>query len=145
MALLDALNYFDTNSAITAGGPSSYVIDLGTSRDLGVGTSNVPDVEVSFTSLPGGPGGAAVAVQFQTSLDNVTFTTLSQTPAVPVTSIVGPLANEFFPTGLPHGIQRYIRLNYLVSGGPLTAGAVTAKLSLGRSVNKSYPRNYTTP
>ncbi|EFG3782202.1 hypothetical protein BOV63_001717, partial [Escherichia coli] len=40
---------------------------------------------------------------------------------------------------VPAGVQRYLRVNYSVATGPLTAGEFTAGISLDVDANTPYP------
>jgi hypothetical protein len=142
MALLDALNYFDTGAALTVSRASTFSIEVG--GDVSGATFYVPDVEVAFTTLPAGAG-ATINIQVQTSTDDATWTTLIESGALPVNSFTSNKPSSSFLPKLPAGVEKYIQLNYVIAGGPLTAGAVTAKLSGGRAAMTSYPSGYTAP
>jgi hypothetical protein len=140
--LIDQQNQFSSAQAVTSTGStaSTNVIDLGVSHDVsGAPTDRLMllcEVVTPFTS----GGSATMQVQFQTSLDNSTWSTLSQSDAIPVASLVQ--GYKFLPGELPGPTLRYLRLNYVVGTAAMTAGAITAALVPSLDVQASYPRGY---
>ncbi|HLG72618.1 MAG TPA: hypothetical protein VK009_19545, partial [Chloroflexota bacterium] len=94
------------------------------------------EVVTPFTS----GGSATLQVQFQTSPDNSAWSTLAQSDAIPVASLVQ--GYKFLPGELPGGTSRYLRLNYVVGTAAMTGGAVTAALVPSLDVQNAYPRGY---
>lgn len=130
--ILDYLTMFDVASAITAARASTNTIDLGCQRDLGVG-EEPPAITVTAVSAFAGPANATLQVQVQSSVDNVSWSTLVETAALPVASLTTGqvLLRGLLPTDQPaatSGVGRYLRLDYVVVNGPFTAGEVTAGL-----------------
>lgn len=140
---IDALLVFDMGTYVSTTGmigvnqfasgattTSTNTIDLGTGRDLGdagTGQTNLTAVVMITTAYV---GGTSLNVQFQGSSDNVTWTTYSETGAVPVASLgVGQRLSLPLPSVNPdQGVApRYYRLQY-VNVGANTAGAVIAWL-----------------
>lgn len=140
--LLDNQNQFSAAQAVTSTGstPSSNVIDLGVARDIGGAVTDqlmlLCEVVTPFTS----GGSATLQVQFQTSPDNSTWSTLAQSDAIPVASLVQ--GYKFLPGELPGGTSRYLRLNYVVGTAAMTAGALTAALVPSLDAQATYPRGY---
>ena len=145
--LIDYQNQFSDQQAVTATGgtASSNVIDLGVSRDIGGAAIErlmlLCQVATAFAS----GGAATLQVQVQTAPDNGagapgSFTTLAQSDAVPLASLVP--GYRFLPGPLPGGTQRFLRLNYVVGTAAMTAGKLTAALVPALDVQASYPRGY---
>lgn len=140
--LIDQQNQFSSAQAVTSTGStaSTNVIDLGVSRDIGGAATDrlmlLCEVVTPFTS----GGSATLQVQFQTSADNSSWSTLAQSDAIPVANLVQ--GYKFLPNELPGPTQRYIRLNYVVGTAAMTAGALTAALVPSLDVQPSYPRGY---
>ncbi len=140
--LLDNQNQFSTAQAVTSTGstPSTNTIDLGVARDVGGAVTDqlalLCEVVTPFTS----GGSATLQVQFQTSPDNSTWSTLAQSDAIPVASL--GQGYKFLPGELPGGTSRYLRLNYVVGTAAMTAGALTAALVPALDSAPSYARGY---
>ncbi|HZP98284.1 MAG TPA: hypothetical protein VFB13_02020 [Reyranella sp.] len=140
--LLDNQNQFSAAQAVTSTGStaSTNVIDLGVARDIGGAVTDqlmlLCEVVTPFTS----GGSATLQVQFQTSPDNSAWSTLAQSDAIPVASLVQ--GYKFLPGELPGGTSRYLRLNYVVGTAAMTGGAVTAALVPSLDVQNAYPRGY---
>ncbi|MCK8788013.1 hypothetical protein M0638_27020 [Roseomonas sp. NAR14] len=141
MTIMDALNTFDNAMALTVSRASTDTMDLGVSRDIGI-TETPLLLLFQFTTLPTAAGAATVQVDLQTSPDNSTWTTIQSS---------GPVAYTAFTARDPAGgirmavtgpTQRYVRCNYTIAAGPLTAGAVTASLVRDRDMQRFYNRNY---
>lgn len=110
---------------------STNILDLLNARDIGAGTINDhADLTVEFMITTAYAGGTSVNFQIQGSTDSVTWTTYSETGAVPIASLTAgarlklkmPIVN---PDGGP--APRYLRTAY-VNVGNNTAGAVIAWL-----------------
>ncbi|MDA8231574.1 MAG: hypothetical protein M0006_09570 [Magnetospirillum sp.] len=146
--IIDGFLQFDpAGTAITAGGPSTNTIDLGSGRDLGIGDDAL-QVVVHILETFAAAGAATLDVQVQSSVDNVTWTTLVESGAIPVADLVA--GKSVLRTALPldqpavtAGIGRYLRLNYVVATGPMTAGQVQAAVVIDRQANVAYPPGVT--
>lgn len=140
--LIDAQNQFSAVQAVTSVGatPSTNVIDLGVARDIGGAVTDqlmlLCEVVTPFTS----GGSATLQVQFQTSADNSSWSTLVQSDAVPVASLVQ--GYKFLPNELPGNTSRYVRLNYVVGTAAMTAGNLTAGFVPSLDVQPTYARGY---
>lgn len=115
------------------------MIDLGpidgTLRDIGVGYPLEFFVNVNTTATAA--GAATVNFQLQTSPDNSTWTTLTSSGDLALTALTA--GKRVMSQKVPQGVQRYLRLNYVVGTGPLTAGAFTAGINLDVDNNSPYP------
>jgi hypothetical protein len=128
--ILDKLLMFSEAQAVTVTAASTDVIDLGpikgTLRDIGVGTPIEFWATVNTTATAA--GAATLDVQLQTSLDNATWVTLFDSGALPLANLVA--GKRLFSTKVPQGVLRYLRANFVVATGPLTAGAFTTGMNL---------------
>lgn len=147
--ILDGLLLFDYDAAITAGGPSVNTLDLLNARDISIGYPIQVLVQPTQTFTAG--GGATLQVQFQGSPDNSAWTTYVETLPITLANLTAggsPLGRALGITvpRLPLGVSslhRYLRLNYVVATGPMTAGRVTSGLLLDRQDNIAYPAGIT--
>ncbi|EJL90268.1 Bbp16 family capsid cement protein [Pantoea sp. GM01] len=137
--ILDKLLMFSEAQAVTATAASTDVIDLGpidgTRRDIGVGYPLELFVNVNTTATAA--GAATVNIQLQTSADNSSWTTLTASGDLALSALTA--GKRVYSTKVPQGVQRYLRMNYAVGTGPLTAGAFTAGINLDVDNNSPYP------
>ncbi|ABY97655.1 hypothetical protein HMH05_25935 [Pseudomonas sp. SbB1] len=130
--ITDKLNMFSglAGQAVTASAASTDVIDLGplthgnTRRDIGAGEPLFLVVCVLLAAAAA--GAATVNFQLQTSDDNATWVTLYDSGAKALADLA--VGKQPVAVGLPRGVRRYLRLNYSVGTGPLTAGTFWAGL-----------------
>jgi len=136
--ILDKLLMFSEAQAVTASAASNDVIDLGpidgTRRDIGVGYPLEFWATVNTTAAAA--GAATVNIQLQTSPDNSTWTTLSTSGDLALSALTS--GKRVMSQKVPQGVQRYLRVNYVVGTGPLTAGAFTAGINLDVDNNSPY-------
>lgn len=137
--ILDKLLMFSEAQAVTATAASTDVIDLGplkgTRRDIGVGEPLELFVNVNTTAAAA--GAATVNITLQTSPDNSTWTTLASSGELALSALAA--GKRVVSQKVPQGVLRYLRLNYTVTTGPLTAGAFTAGINLDVDGNTHYP------
>lgn len=137
--LLDMQSLFSDAQAITVTAASTNVIDLGApgtpqhakapiTQDFGKGrpvqllTQIVEDF-ATLTSL-------TITMQKDTVENFSSPETVMTTGAIPVADLTA--GKRFAPFYLPEGIdQRFLRLNYTVTGTTATAGKITAGLVFG--------------
>lgn len=135
----DKLLMLSEAQAVTASAVSTDTIDLGpidgTRRDIGVGEPLEYWATVNTTATAA--GAATVNIQLQTSPDNSTWTTLTSSGDLALASLVA--GRRIASQKVPQGVQRYLRVNYVVGTGPLTAGAFTAGINLDVDGNNHYP------
>jgi len=123
--------------------------DLGGGGPLASGPQLGAWVTTTFTA----GGSATLRVQLQAAIDNGsgspgTWDTIQQTDDIPVAQLVAgtpgrPLTSFTVPDRyLGQAFPRFYRVNYLVSTGPMTAGAVSAALLTGIDDVSFYPSNY---
>lgn len=137
--ILDKLLMLSEAQAVTNTAASTDVIDLGpidgTRRDIGVGYPLEVFVNVNTTAAAA--GAATVNIALQTSPDNSTWTTLATSGDLALTALTA--GKRVLSQKVPQGVQRYLRMNYTVGTGPLTAGAFTAGINLDVDNNSPYP------
>lgn len=140
MSIIDKFLQVSTAQAVTVTAVSTDVIDAGATknanigRDLGGGTQLFMEITVAqaFTAA----GAATLTIALQDSQDNSTFNDVLVTPPLALASlIVG--ARFYIP--LPARMRRYIRNNYTVATGPMTAGILNAQIVDGMTVERAYP------
>ncbi len=126
--IIDKLLQISDKQTLTVTAVSTDVIDAGAvrkgpQRDLG-GGEQLYAVFVMDSNVAAA-GAATVTFAVQDSADNVTFTDVVAS---------GPIGKAALAAGahvvlpLPPGMRRYIRANYTVATGPLTAGTVSAQI-----------------
>lgn len=128
--IFDKENLFCDDQALTASAASTNVIDLGVSRDIGVGTPIPIWCSVTTTFTSGGSTTLDVALQTDTAVGFGTAVTLLSFLAIPKASLVA--GYELFRLDLPLGVLRYLRLNFTVNTANFTAGNLRAGLILDR-------------
>jgi hypothetical protein len=131
--IIDKQNTLSDGQAITATAVSTNVLDLGnTSRsDEGAPVTLLAQVEEAFTAA----GAATLTVTLETD-DNEAFssaTVLLSTAAIPKATLVR--GYQLPISFLPANVERYVRLNYTVATGPMTAGKINAGIVLARQTN----------
>lgn len=136
--ILDRQNLVSWKQAITASAVSTDVIDLGppmwtgssgNDRDIDV----IAVVETAFTAA----GAATLEIQIQSAQDGAFTTnvlTHSSTGAIALAKlgVPGRLSQSL---EIPADSQRYVRANYVVATGPMTAGAITVGVTASRQTN----------
>lgn len=141
----DALLQFSAAQAVTASAASTNVVDWGAGRDMGIGADIEIDIRVNTAAAAA--GSATVRFQYQTA-DDAAFTTNAQTVVqtddIPIASLVaGASVPLHVDRSAPYAARRYARLYYLVSTGPLTAGAFTAGIVKSlQDRQTSYPSGF---
>jgi len=140
--LIDQLNQFSNAQAVTSTGstPSTNVVDLGVARDIsGAATEYLALLVQVVTAFTSG-GSATLQVQFQTSLDNATWSNPAISDAIPVAQLVA--GYKFLVNEIPGPTSRYLRLNYVVGTAAMTGGTLTAAIVPSLDVSSFYPRAY---
>lgn len=124
--LIDSLNEFSDEQAVTATALSTNVIDLGAAVDT---LDNELYLHIKCMTTATAAGAATVVFSLETddaeAIDSasVVFTT----PAIAKATLVA--GYEVARIRIPAGLQQYLAVRYTVATGPLTAGAFSAFLS----------------
>lgn len=141
--IIDGLLQFDPAlSAITVTRVSTNTIDLLNARDIG-GPMNPSmwlyvGVNAAFTAA----GAGTLTIQMQGSVDNSAWSTYGETRALALADLVAN--SNVMVASWPSNIAadanpRYLRLNYVVATGPMTAGSLNAQLVLDPQFYGQYP------
>lgn len=137
--IFDQQTLLSDAQAITVTAVSTNVIDLGPIktgivRDIGKGKQIPLLVQVveAFTAA----GAATLTVSLQTD-DNEAFSSAKTVWTSPALALADLVAGKvIIPEYIPRGTnERYMRLNYAVATGPMTAGKVTAGVTMGNQSN----------
>ncbi|MGC9195347.1 MAG: Bbp16 family capsid cement protein [Syntrophobacteraceae bacterium] len=133
---------------------SANILDLsqiagsaaGRGRDIGIGDD--PELKIAIEVMTAFAGaGASMQIELQTAPDNGsgspgTWAPINMTPVIPVASLVPGQINtlEIVP-----GVQKFLKLTYVVTGANMTAGAIASGIVLDRGQlgpNLGYPSGY---
>lgn len=140
MAIIDKFLQISNAQVITATAVSTDVIDAGATknpaigRDLGGGTQLFLEVTVAQTFTAA--GAATLAIALQDSADNATFNDVLSLPVLALSNLT--VGTRFY-IPLPARLRRYLRANYTVATGPMTAGIINAQIVDGMTVERAYP------
>ena len=139
--MYDKLNTFGTDQAVTSTAASSDIVDLGAARDMGNGEPL--ELVILVTQTVTAAGAATVTFTLETD-DNAGFSS----PVVLANSgAIGKAAlgagTEVLRVKVPLDAERYLRTNYTVATGPLTAGTFTAFLAHDRQASRAYASGFT--
>ncbi|EIY2246820.1 TPA: Bbp16 family capsid cement protein [Klebsiella pneumoniae] len=128
--LLDQQALFSAAQAITATAASTNVIDTGSNKDVG----KYGDIPLLIQVVEGFNNLTSLTVTVQTD-DNSAFSSASDvlSMTIPLASLV--LGYKSPVITLPMKMERYIRLNYTVTGTAPTTGKVTAGITGGVQTN----------
>lgn len=139
--MYDKLNTFGTDQAVTTTAASTDIIDLGAARDMGNGEPL--ELVILVTQNVTAAGAATVTFALETD-DNAGFSS----PVVLANS--GAIGKALLTAGaevlrvkVPLDAERYLRTNYTVATGPLTAGTFTAFLAHDRQASRAYASGFT--
>ncbi|WP_374041249.1 Bbp16 family capsid cement protein [Klebsiella pneumoniae] len=128
--LLDQQALFSAAQAITATAASTNVIDTGSNKDVG----KYGDIPLLIQVVEGFNNLTSLTVSVQTD-DNSAFSSAADvlSMTIPLASLV--LGYKSPVITLPMKMERYIRLNYTVTGTAPTTGKVTAGITGGVQTN----------
>lgn len=128
--LLDQQALFSAAQAITATAASTNVIDTGSNKDVG----KYGDIPLLIQVVEGFNNLTSLTVTVQTD-DNSAFSSAADvlSMTIPLASLVLGYKSQVIT--LPMKMERYIRLNYTVTGTAPTTGKVTAGITGGVQTN----------
>lgn len=128
--LLDQQALFSAAQAITATAASTNVIDTGSNKDVG----KYGDIPLLIQVVEGFNNLTSLTVTVQTD-DNSAFSSAADvlSMTIPLASLV--LGYKSPVITLPMKMERYIRLNYTVTGTAPTTGKVTTGITGGVQTN----------
>ncbi len=141
--IFSAQQLFSDDQAITASADSTNVIDLGVAGtpygaaaalndDIGKGAP-VP-LLVQVTTAMTAVGAATLVVNISTGATAALGTTIAASAVIPVADLVAgyQIPIQFLPNKIA---ERYLGIEYVVVNGPMTAGNVTAGITMGNQTN----------
>lgn len=139
--MYDKLNTFGTDQAVTTTAASTDIIDLGAARDTGNGEPL--ELVILVTQNVTAAGAATVTFALETD-DNAGFSSpvvLGNSGAIGKALLTA--GTEVLRVKVPLDAERYLRTNYTVATGPLTAGTFTAFLAHDRKASRAYASGFT--
>lgn len=142
--LMDAELLFSEAQAITAAADSTNVVDLGVARDIGVGEELYIMVLVT-TTLDDAGDDSTLTVSLVTD-DNAALSSdavVQELVTIPATTAAGTVYFFRLTPEILEAYQRYIGLAYTLSGGNLSAGAITAGIVKDIQKYKDYASGFT--
>jgi hypothetical protein len=129
---------FSDAQAVTASAASTNHIDLGAARSVGVSSKLFAVVTVT-TELDSAAEGASLQVQLQCD-DNSGFASAKTVLESEVVAEAALVAGYQIVLPIPPNMdERYVRLNYAVTGENFTSGAVHAAIVRDYPKTKAYP------
>lgn len=143
--ITDRLNTFSNAQVVTATAASTDVLDLGplthgnTRRDIGAGEPIY--LVVAALTAAAAAGAATTNIQLQTSDNNSTWVTLFDSGALALADLLA--GARPVQVAVPRGVRRYLRVNYVIGTGPLTAGSFWAGLVKDVQDNTKYASGFT--
>lgn len=121
-------------------------------EDLGGGGPNAssPQLAIEVATTFTAAGAATMQCQLQAAVDDgtgnpSTWKTIVETDTIAVALLVAgakPASFNVPDRYLGQGFPRFYRTNYVVATGPMTAGALNARLQTGIDDNPIYPGNF---
>jgi hypothetical protein len=121
--MIDSKLVMSDKQAVTASAASTNVIDFGVANP-GVADGKPVYVECTVDEAVTADGAGTVTFAVQDSADDSSFANIYTTAAIGKATLVK--GYKVFRIALPAGTRRYVRCNYTVATGPLTAGKFTA-------------------
>ena len=121
--------------AVTATAASTDVIDFGQATPT-TGLNPLMHMVIGVDEAATAAGAATVVFAIQDSADNSTFADVAATAAIGKAAL-GLGQQIVIPMPTTH--RRYLRVNYTVATGPLTAGKFSAQVVTGFNQNNAFP------
>lgn len=132
---IDKFLQVSNEQAVTASAASTDVIDFGQANPNS-GMTDQLTMAITVDEAAAAAGAATVTFAVQDSADNSSWADVAVSAAIGKASL--PLgAQVLVPMPLQH--RRYVRVNYTVGTGPLTAGKFSAQVVTGVQANRAYP------
>lgn len=133
--IIDHFLKLSTKQSVTATAPSTDVVDFGQAApNTGMHDRLYMVITVDTAATAG--GNATVTFTIQDSANNSTWADVASTAAIGKDALTKG-AMLVIPMPVQH--RRYVRLNYVVDTGPLTAGDFSAQIVEGLQLNPPYP------
>lgn len=136
--IFDNQTLLSDRQAITTTAASTNVIDLGPvriPRDIGTGKCIPIRIQVVENFAAAGAATLTVAMQVDSVENFASPKTVWATSALALADLVA--GKVIIPEYIPRGVdERYLRLNYTVATGPMTAGKIMAGVTMGNQSNE---------
>lgn len=127
--ITDNLLLLSDAQAVTASAASTNTVDLGTARDIGEGEELYVHFKVDTTFTAAGAATMTMNIITSASADLSTPTILASTAAIAVATLVAGYRTAIeIPPQIKSLGQRYIGVSYTIATGPMTAGAISARI-----------------
>lgn len=134
--LIDKALQVSDKQTVTASATSTDVIDFGQATpNTGLAAKQLY-MQIGVNQAATASGAATVQFALQDSADGISFADVASTQAVPVAALK---AGAQFVIIMPVQHRRYVRINYAVATGPLTAGKFNAQVVAGLQLNTHMP------
>lgn len=133
--IIDKLLQVSDDQAVTATAPSTDVIDFGQTTP-NTGMTDRLHMVITVGETVTATGAATVTFTVQDSANGSAFADVVASAAVSKASLAAG-AQVVIPMPVQH--RRYVRLNYTVDTGPLTAGKFSAQVVAGLQLNTPLP------
>lgn len=137
--ILDKETMFSVDQAVTVSAAGKSIIDLGpvrgNFRDIGIGEPL--ELFAQVTEQAKAAGDATVQIKLETATDKE-FTAAKAiflSEPIPISSLN---TGKRIAAKLPQGVLKFLRLQYVVGDGPLTAGKFTAGINLSVDAHPVY-------
>lgn len=134
--LIDKALQVSDKQAVTASAASADVIDFGQATPNTGLLANQLYMQIGIAQTATAAGAATVQFVLQDSADGSSFADVVSTQAV---ALSGLTAGAQFVLPMPVKHRRYVRVNYVVATGPLTAGKFSAQVVAGLQANTPMP------
>lgn len=121
--------------AVTVTAASTDVIDFGQANP-NTGLTDQLTMAITVDEAATAAGAATVTFAVQDSADNSSWADVAATAAIGKAALPAG-AQVLVPMPLQH--RRYVRVNYTVATGPLTAGKFSAQVVTGVQASRAYP------
>lgn len=133
--IIDKLLQVSNEQVVTATAASTDVIDFG-QVNPNSGLNQNTSIAITVDEVAAAAGAATVTFAVQDSADNSSFADVASTVAIGKATLV---AGYQILIPMPYKHRRYVRVNYTVATGPLTAGKFSAQVVTGVQQNVAYP------
>lgn len=133
--IIDRQLQVSNEQAVTATAASTDVIDFGQTTP-NVGMSDHFDLSITVDEAVTAAGAATVTFSIQDSADNSSWADVALTAAIGKVAL--PIGTQI-TIPMPNVHRRYVRVNYTVATGPLTAGKFSAQFVTGIQLNTPMP------
>jgi len=137
--IFDRQSLLSDAQAITVTAASTNIIDLGPIatgivRDIGKGKQIPLLIQVIEAFAAAGAATLTVALQVDNDVAFGSPKTVWTSPALALADLIA--GKVIIPEYIQRGTdERYLRLNYTVATGPMTAGKITAGVTMGNQSN----------